>query len=368
MILFLIPDYFVRFVLWLFTHTLYRIQIVGEQNIPQRGPALLVSNHVSFVDALLIGASMPHFVRFMLHRDYYDLKSLNWFFRLMHSIPVSATNRREIVESLKRARNELDKGHVVCIFAEGAICRTGHLLPFKRGFEKIVEGKNIPIIPVHLDQLWGSVFSFKEGRFFWKWPKKFSYPVTVSFGAPLRSAASVNQVRNAVLELESDAFAYRRSAGDLLHARFIEVAKRHWFSFCMADTTGTELTYGKTLIGALLLARWVKKNCPTETTIGVILPASVAGSLVNIAILLAGESEFYRRQRVRGFGRRPMSYQDNRYVSGFLEQGKSRNRRRHGVSRRNQKDIRSVGQNAWNTDSPAAPALVKAAIREKPEG
>ncbi len=288
-ILFLIPDYFVRFVLWLFTHTLYRIQIVGEQNIPQRGPALLVSNHVSFVDALLIGASMPHFVRFMLHRDYYDLKGLNWFFRLMHSIPVSTTNRRDIVESLKRARNELDKGHVVCIFAEGAICRTGHLLPFKRGFEKIVEGKNIPIIPVHLDQLWGSVFSFKEGRFFWKWPKKFSYPVTVSFGAPLRSAASVNQVRNAVLELESDAFAYRRSAGDLLHARFIEVAKRHWFSFCMADTTGTELTYGKTLIGALLLARWVKKNCPTETTIGVILPASVAGSLVNIAILLAGK-------------------------------------------------------------------------------
>ena len=288
-ILYFLPDYFVRFVLWLFTHTLYRIQIVGEQNIPQRGAALLVSNHVSFVDALLIGASMPHFVRFMLHRDYYDLKSLNWFFRLMHSIPVSATNRREIVESLKRARNELDKGHVVCIFAEGAICRTGHLLPFKRGFEKIVEGKNIPIIPVHLDQLWGSVFSFKEGRFFWKWPKKFSYPVTVSFGAPLRSAASVNQVRNAVLELESDAFAYRRSAGDLLHARFIEVAKRHWFSFCMADTTGTELTYGKTLIGALLLARWVKKTCPKETMIGVILPASVAGSLVNIAILLAGK-------------------------------------------------------------------------------
>jgi acyl-[acyl-carrier-protein]-phospholipid O-acyltransferase/long-chain-fatty-acid--[acyl-carrier-protein] ligase len=288
-ILYFIPDYFVRFVLWLLTHTLYRIQIVGEQNIPRRGPALLVSNHVSFVDALLIGASMPHFVRFMLHRDYYDLKGLNWFFRLMHSIPVSATNRRDIVESLKRARNELDKGHVVCIFAEGAICRTGHLLPFKRGFEKIVEGKNIPIIPVHLDQLWGSVFSFKEGRFFWKWPKKFSYPVTVSFGAPLPSAASVNQVRNAVLELESDAFAYRRTAGDLLHARFIEVAKRHWFSFCMADTTGTELTYGKTLIGALLLARWIKKTCPKETMIGVILPASVAGSLVNIAILLAGK-------------------------------------------------------------------------------
>ena len=288
-ILYLLPDYFVRFVLWLLTHTLYRIQIVGEQNIPQRGPALLICNHVSFVDALLIGASMPRFVHFMLHRDYYDLKSLNWFFRLMRSIPVSATNRRDIVESLKRARNELDKGHVVCIFAEGAISRTGRLLPFKRGFEKIVEGKNVPIIPLHLDQLWGSIFSFKEGRFFWKRPQKFQYPVTVSFGPPLAPGASVNQVRNAVLELESDAFEYRRSADDLLHARFIEVAKRHWFSFCIADTSGTELTYGKTLIGAFLLASWIRKNCSNESMVGVILPASVGGSLVNVAILLAGK-------------------------------------------------------------------------------
>jgi len=288
-ILYLLPDYFVRFVLWLLTHTLYRIQVVGEQNIPQRGPALLICNHVSFVDALLIGASMPRFVHFMLHRDYYDLKSLNWFFRLMRSIPVSATNRRDIVESLKRARNELDKGHVICIFAEGAISRTGRLLPLKRGFEKIVEGKNVPIIPMHLDQLWGSVFSFKGGRFFWKRPQKFYYPVTVSFGPPLSPGASVNEVRNAVLELESDAFEHRGNADDLLHTRFIEVAKRHWFSFCMADTTGTELSYGKTLIGAFLLARWIRENCSNGSKVGVILPASVGGSLVNIAILLAGK-------------------------------------------------------------------------------
>ena len=184
-LLYLLPDYFVRFVLWLLTHTVYRIRIVGEQHVPLHGPALLVSNHVSFVDAILIGASLPRFVRFMLHREYYDLKALNWFFRLMRSIPVSATNRREIVGSLKRARNELDNGHLVGIFAEGAISRTGRLLPFKRGFEKIVEGTNIPIVPLHLDQLWGSIFSFKDGRFFWKWPQRFPYPVTVSFGPPL---------------------------------------------------------------------------------------------------------------------------------------------------------------------------------------
>jgi acyl-[acyl-carrier-protein]-phospholipid O-acyltransferase/long-chain-fatty-acid--[acyl-carrier-protein] ligase len=288
-ILCFLPDYVVRFVIWLLTHTLYHIRVVGEHNIPRRGPALLVCNHVSFVDALLIGASLPRFVRFILHRDYYDLKALNWFFRLMRSIPVSATNRRDIVESIKRARNELEKGHVVCIFAEGAISRTGRLLPFKRGFEKIVEGTKVPIVPVHLDQLWGSVFSFKEGRFFWKRPDRVPYPVTVSFGSPLPPTTAVFQVRNAVLELESEAVEHRRSARDLLHTKFVEIAKRHWSSFCMADTTGTELTYGKTLIGSLLVARWVKTKCANQAMVGVILPSSVGGSLVNIGILLAGK-------------------------------------------------------------------------------
>jgi len=288
-VLYLLPDYVVRFIVWLLTHTLYRIRIVGEQNVPVHGRALLVSNHVSFVDALLIGACFPDFVRFMLHRDYYDLKALNWFFRLMRAIPVSATNRRDIVESLKRARNELDKDHVVCIFAEGALSRTGRLLPFKRGFEKIVEGTNIPIVPVHLDQLWGSVFSFKDGRFFWKWPKKWPYPVTVSFGPPMAPNSSAFQVRSAVLELESEAVEYRQSAKELLHTRFVEMAKRRWRSFCMADTTGVELTFGRTLIGSLLLAGWVRQNCSAEAMVGVILPASVGGALANLAIQLAGK-------------------------------------------------------------------------------
>ena len=93
----------------------------------------------------------------------------------------------------RRAR-EIAAGHVVCIFAEGAISRTGNMLPFKRGFEKIVEGLDVPIIPVHLDRLWGSIFSFAGGKFFWKWPTQIPYPVTVSFGEPLPSSATAQAV------------------------------------------------------------------------------------------------------------------------------------------------------------------------------
>jgi acyl-[acyl-carrier-protein]-phospholipid O-acyltransferase / long-chain-fatty-acid--[acyl-carrier-protein] ligase len=288
-VLLVLPDYFVRLIAWLLTHTLYRIRVAGEENAPVRSPALLVSNHVSFVDALLIGACLPGFVRFMLHRDYYENKWLNWFFRLMKSIPIRTTQRRDLVNSLKLARQELEAGHLVCIFAEGSITRTGHILPFKRGFEKIVEGTNIPIVPVHLDQLWGSVFSFHGGRFFWKWPKLFPYPVTVSFGKPLPANSTVNEVRQAVLELASNAARYRRKPADLLPAKFVHMAKRRWFSFCVADTTGVELTFGKTLIGSMLLSRWIETHCERQSMVGVMLPASVAGALANVAIMLAGK-------------------------------------------------------------------------------
>src|SRR5581483_2503915 len=227
----LVPDYFARFALWLLTHTMYRIRIVGQEHVPLRGPALLVCNHVSFADPLLVGASVQRFIRFMMYAPYYEMRSINWILRLMKAIPVSARSRRETVESLKRAREQLAEGHVVCIFAEGGISRTGNLLPFKRGFEKIVEDMNVPVIPIHLDRVWGSIFSFKQGRFFWKRPERFPYPVTISFGAPLR---------------------------------FIQTAKRHWFSLCMAGSTGGALTYGRALVASVLLARRLKEKCAGE--------------------------------------------------------------------------------------------------------
>ena len=288
-ILTILPDFLIRFTLWLLTHTIYRIRIVGQEHVPFRGPALLVCNHLSYVDPLLVSACVQRFIRFLMYRPYYEIKWLNGFFRLMKAIPVSARNRRDIVESLVRAREELEQGHVVCIFAEGAISRTGNLLPFKRGFEKIVEGLDIPIIPVHLDRLWGSIFSFKDGQFFWKWPERLPYPVTVSFGAPLSRSATAHEARQAIAELGCAAVSHRREARDLLQLRFLKTAKRRWFSFCMADSSGKELTFGGAATASLLLARWIKKRCKDETMVGLMLPASVGGALANIAVLLAGK-------------------------------------------------------------------------------
>ena len=111
-----------------------------------------------------------------------------------------------MIHSLREATDALRNGEVVCIFPEGQITRIGQMLPFRRGFERIVKGIDVPIIPVNIDGLWGSIFSFSGGRFLWKLPRHIPYPVRVTFGKPLPSTASTTDVRMAVQELSVDAF------------------------------------------------------------------------------------------------------------------------------------------------------------------
>ena len=283
-----VPDFLIRFILWMATHTFFNVRIIGQQNVPAHGPALLVANHMSHVDGFLISSCVQRFIRFMVWRPYYEMKSLNWFLRLARAIPVGTSGPRDVVASIRSARQELQNGHVVCIFAEGAISRTGNMLPFKRGLEKITEGLDVPVIPVHLGRLWGSVFSFEGGKFFWKWPRRVPYPVTVSFGQR-QQQPSAQEVRQAILELGTEAAADRKNAGDLLDLRFIKSARKNWSHFAMADSSGRELSYGDALTASLLVADWMRKSRPDDEMVGVLLPPSTGGALANIGITLAGK-------------------------------------------------------------------------------
>src|SRR5207247_2428874 len=140
-VLSVVPEFLVRFSLWLITHTIYRIRIVGQENVPFRGPALLICNHVSLVDGLLVGSCVQRFIRFLVYKPYYEHRAFNWLLKMMKAIPIAGG--RESLASLERARQALADGHVVCIFAEGSVSRTGNLLPFKRGFERIVSGLDV---------------------------------------------------------------------------------------------------------------------------------------------------------------------------------------------------------------------------------
>jgi acyl-[acyl-carrier-protein]-phospholipid O-acyltransferase/long-chain-fatty-acid--[acyl-carrier-protein] ligase len=177
----------------------------------------------------------------------------------------------------------------VCIFPEGEISRTGNLLPFKRGLEKIVAGLDVPIVPVYLDGVWGSLFSFDQGKSSWKRLRNTPNRVTVMFGSPIPASSTAGEVRQAVLELSTEAAGHRRRPDDLLHLQFVRAAKRNWGSFAMADSSGKELTYGQALTGSLILARRIRARSAGENMVGLLLPASAGGALANVAAMLAGK-------------------------------------------------------------------------------
>jgi acyl-[acyl-carrier-protein]-phospholipid O-acyltransferase/long-chain-fatty-acid--[acyl-carrier-protein] ligase len=195
-----IAECLVRSAFWLVTRGLFRVRIAGNENIPCGGAALLVANHVTFLDGFIIGFCVRPVVRFLVWRPYYRLWLTNWALRLARAIPVGS-GPHDLADSMRRAHHELEQGQIVCIFPEGFITRTGSLLPFKRGLEKIMRGLNVPIIPIYLDGLWGSVFSFEGGRAFWKWPRHLRRPATVFFGAPMPASSTANEVRQAIQEL-----------------------------------------------------------------------------------------------------------------------------------------------------------------------
>ncbi|MEI2723664.1 MAG: MFS transporter [Verrucomicrobiota bacterium] len=225
--LWLLPDAFLRFLLWIATHTVYRVRVNGRDNIPAKGGALFVCNHVSFVDALLLIAATDRHVRFMMLKSYYEPPYVKPFARALGVIPISSEQRpRDLLKSLQTASDAIKEGHVVCIFAEGQITRIGQLLPFRRGLERIMKEVDAPIVPIALDGVWGSLFSFEKRRFIWKLPHRIPHPVTVSFGVPMAARATAFEVRQAVQALQASAWQDRRERMQPLHRAFVKTARR----------------------------------------------------------------------------------------------------------------------------------------------
>ena len=194
-----LADSLVRAFVWLVASLFYPLRVRGWENLPRRGGVLLVSNHVSFVDWLLLTAAAKRPVRFLISKEFYDSPWLKPFVCVARVIPIPSGFRpHEIALALQRCGDAIRAGDVVCVFAEGGITRAGTLQPFQRGFEKIMRGVDAPIVPVALDGVWGSIFSFAGGKFFWKRPRQLRRPVTVSFGRPLPPTATADEVRAAV--------------------------------------------------------------------------------------------------------------------------------------------------------------------------
>src|SRR5438874_6757736 len=289
-VLSLLPDSLLRLLLWISTNTLYRLDVQGRENVPTRGGALLTPNHVSMADAVLLIASIDRPIRFLMFRGSYEHPLVKPFAKIMGVIPIASDQGpREMIHSLRLATDALKNGEVVCIFPEGQMTRIGQMLPFRRGMERIIKGVNVPIVPVNLDGVWGSIFSFAGGKFLWKFPRQIPYPVRVTFGKPLPSTATAQEVRRAVQDLGAEAFARRKKRMHTLPESFVYSARRHPFRFAMADGQRPKLSWFSALVGALVLARRLRKQWHGQEMVGILLPPSVPGALVNYAAMLMGK-------------------------------------------------------------------------------
>ncbi len=288
--LWVLPDFFVKFLLMLVTRFCYRFRVRGLDNLPAYDPALLVCNHVSLMDAVLIITSQQRRVRMLMSREYYD--NADWITKKIVKLAKvilihSEDNPKKLLKSLKTARTALDEGYLVCIFAEGHITRTGMMRPFKQGFERIVKGTNYPIVPVYIGGAWGSVSSFYHGMPKIRFRKDFRYPVSVHFGAPLPPTSTTFEVQQAVSELSVDSFDLVKESRKSLGHEFIDSVRRNWNKLATVDSTGRELKFGELLIASLILRDRIRKHTnKVEQSIGILLPTGSASAMANLATTL----------------------------------------------------------------------------------
>ncbi len=197
----IVPEFSMRFMIWLLSHSMYRVQHRDLEQIPDEGAALLVCNHVSFVDALLIGGAVRRPIRFVMYYKIYQLPVLNFIFRTAGTIPIAGRNEDPVIyeKAFKKISEYLKQGELVCIFPEGKLTTDGEIDAFKGGLTRVLEETPVPVIPLALQGLWGSFFSRdpRKGMFRRLWSR-----VTVVAGAAVPvEAAEPEVLRERVSEL-----------------------------------------------------------------------------------------------------------------------------------------------------------------------
>ncbi|HLW36394.1 MAG TPA: AMP-binding protein [Chthoniobacterales bacterium] len=268
----------------LLSRCFYRVAAHGADNLPSGG-CLLLPNHISWIDAIVLQLACPRRVRYVIDQEFYHKPWLKPLLQTVGCIPIDTRHARS---AIKAATEQLAAGEVVCLFPEGQLTRSGTLLRLRRGYEVIAQHANVPVVPVWLDRLWGSIFSYQGGKFFTKWPREFPYRVSVAFGNPLEpAAADIATIREELLKLGEFCYSRRSLLDRHLAEASVRGLKRHRFSTAVIDGLDhTELSRAKLLGAAVALGRFLRKEF-SDRRIAIVLPASKGSMVANLAVVLA---------------------------------------------------------------------------------
>ncbi|MDE1249212.1 MFS transporter [Vibrio aestuarianus] len=200
-----VPMFLVRFLVWILTHTMYRVNHKNLHHLPEKGGALIVCNHVSYMDALLLSGVCPRLIRFVMEEDYANLPPLRRFLKRAGVIPISASNRSSIRRAFSEVEQALAEGHIVCIFPEGQLTADGEIHDFMRGMDIILKRSPVPVIPMALKGLWGSYFSRVKGQACRGLPTRFWSRLEIEAGEPVAPLQATTQVmQEKVIQLRGD--------------------------------------------------------------------------------------------------------------------------------------------------------------------
>jgi acyl-[acyl-carrier-protein]-phospholipid O-acyltransferase / long-chain-fatty-acid--[acyl-carrier-protein] ligase len=279
-------EFFLRTIGGILARSIYRVKTFGRENLPAGG-FLLLPNHMSYVDAVVLQLACPRPIRFIVDESIYQIGWLNPIFRRIEAIPISSVRAKDAV---RKAVERIQAGEIVCIFPEGELSRTGILIKLRKGFELIARMAEAPTVPVWLDGLWGSIFSFERGRYFFKWPKRVPQLVTVAFGKPIEPGSlRLSLARERLLELGEFCFGCRPELGRHLGRATVGGLKKHQFQVAIIDgMDGRRLKRGDLLAASITLSRWIRKNIPDER-VAVVLPPGVGAVVANVAVTLANK-------------------------------------------------------------------------------
>ncbi len=183
----LLPEFLMRFLAWILVNTIYRVRPSGTENIPEKGPAVVVCNHVSYMDPILLLASVRRPMRFVMYYKIFQLPLLRFLFQHAKAIPIASAKEDEQLmnEAFEKVDAELEAGNIVCIFPEGGITSDGEIHRFRPGIEKVIARRPVPVIPVGLQNLWGSWFSRSQGGSIRMVPGRLFARVPVMIGEPV---------------------------------------------------------------------------------------------------------------------------------------------------------------------------------------
>ena len=264
----------------------YRVRTFGLENLPNSG-FLLVPNHMTYVDAVVLQLACPRPIRFIVHQSIYRIGWLTPIFKLVEAIPISNVRAKE---ALREAADRIRKGEIVCIFPEGELSRTGTLLKLRKGFELIARLAECEVVPVWLDGLWGSIFSFEGDKYFLKIPKRIPQLATIAFGSPIPSCAvDIGTTREKLLELGEFCYQRRPELMGHLGRATIRGLKHKQFDEAIIDgMDGSVMKRGNLLAASIALSRWLKRHCPGER-VAIVLPPGRGAVIANVAVTLANK-------------------------------------------------------------------------------